>query len=132
MGLFEYNADSRILDCPFALLCLLSQWSNDHTLAHFNFPSYNHWKMNTDIPNTGRFWQDWEEFLAQFRVLKSKLYASKPVKFSDLHMGAVLGGDTDVFIQEEPATGFICAPHTVKNNEGTIPPLYTCFFTILT
>jgi len=121
MGLFEYDQDKETLNCPFVLLCLLSQWSNDHTLAHLDLPSYNPWKGDKTIPNTGRFWQDWEEFLVQFRVLKSKLYgsASKYITFKDLHMGAIIGKDKDVLVQEVPAIGFYRAPHIVENDQAS-------------
>jgi hypothetical protein len=121
MGLFEYDQDSSTLNCPFVLLCLLSQWSNDQTLGHLDLPSYNRLKQNnTELPYTGQFWQEWEELLGQNRVLKSKVHGPGPVKFSDLHAGAMLGADGDVLVKEERATGIIRAPHIVENDEGTI------------
>ncbi len=123
MGLFEYDAVKCTLNCPFVLLCLLCQWSNDATLTHLNLPAYNRLKENTDdIPRTGQFWQDWEEFLAQFRMLKSKLYGSaESIKYSDLHAGAFFGeGGTGVLVKEEHATGIFHAPHIVLNDQGTI------------
>lgn len=123
MGLFEYNTVKCTLNCPFVLLCLLCQWSNDKTLAHLNLPVYNRLKENTDdIPCTGQFWPDWEELLAQFHVLKSKLYGSaESIKYSDLHTGAFFGErGTVVLVKEEHATGIFHALHIVLNDQGTI------------
>ncbi len=40
-------------------------------------------------------WQEWEIFVAKFRVLKSQLFSGGEVSFEKLHQGALMGPECD-------------------------------------
>jgi len=117
LGLFSFSEDGH-LNCPFVLLCILSDWSNDRTLAHLNLPSYNRIKADKNLPRAGSFWQDWEEFTAQFRVLKSQVFAGVDTTLQDLHAGAIIGAGRTLKVEVLPLDGYFGSKHHVPYEEG--------------
>eukprot|EP00026_Physarum_polycephalum_P002534 Phypoly_transcript_02541.p1 GENE.Phypoly_transcript_02541~~Phypoly_transcript_02541.p1 ORF type:complete len:534 (+),score=57.39 Phypoly_transcript_02541:590-2191(+) len=98
MGLFMYT-EKRTLTCPFVLLCLLKDKSQDLALNNVSLPSYSSLEAGCDARFVEAGWEDWERFVPQFIVLKTQLLAGGPVKFSELHHGAMIGSDRDVMVE---------------------------------
>jgi hypothetical protein len=95
MGLFTYT-EKLTLTCPFVLLCLLKDRCQDLALKNLSLPSYTSLESGSNTRFLLAGWEDWERFVAQFIVLKTQLLAGKPVSFSELHHGAMLGSDKAV------------------------------------
>ena len=126
MGLFRWkpieDSDIGYLDCPFVLVWLLATWSGNPIFSQFKLPAYDDEQqrnMNPELPTGLQCWQNWEEFIAQFRILKSQLLKGKKMKLSELHSGALWGKDgNNLEIQVDELKGFVRASHQYDTRSG--------------
>lgn len=95
LGLFHYDSINNTLLCPFVFVWLLAIWSNHSALMHLKLEAYNEMQhyQDTSLPSGLQFWQHWEEFVAQFRVLKSSLLKGSTIPLTEFHAGALVSGE---------------------------------------
>ena len=91
LGFFRLDEDN-VLTCPFVLVWLFATWSRKPVLSHFKLEAYSE-QENPSLPRGMQFWQHWEEFVGQFRMLKSILLAGKTVPVTTLHAGAEISDE---------------------------------------
>jgi len=96
VGLFTLENDR--LNCAYIFIWILSINSNIEPLKNLNFNSYDE-----QAGKLGKGeWQHFEEFLADYRVIKSCAFEGL-VRLSEFHQGAVFGGDNaNVEIKSTP------------------------------
>lgn len=118
LGFFRFNQTTSHLECPFFLIYLFAHQSGDVMLAHLPMLNYNQVKGTENAPCTGLFWQTWEEFVGQFRMLKGYFYGGREVKFSELHAGAI--GASDLLVQVPELRVLRQLPHILSPAQGNI------------
>jgi hypothetical protein len=94
---------SGYLTAPYIWIWMLAKapgFDLDPILRDWDFCDYNQLRSllgDTDTPPGGRFWQDFEHFVARFRVLRSKIFPDgSKTSISEIHAGARLSGDVKV------------------------------------
>ena len=89
LGLIRWNPETQTLEMPFILLWLLTTGTPTappllRQLAHDNVSS-------GIVKRTGlEGWGSWQDFVAKFQSLKSKVFDGKEMTLAELHAGAKL------------------------------------------
>jgi len=85
-GLF--TLENERLKCAYILVWILAVSSSNESLQNLDFNTYN--EQSGKLGKSE--WQHFEEFLADYRVIKSCAFEGL-VRLSEFHQGAVFGGD---------------------------------------
>lgn len=88
-GIFRFTLGR--LSCPFIWLYILASRSNYpllRQLLHIGIASTPYFFHPRPLPGSRLWWQDWELFTAQFRVLKDDALRDCTVSYAALHHGA--------------------------------------------
>jgi len=96
IGLFRIR--EGYLECPYIFLWILSKNSPIEELREMDFCTYN--ELNGSFGKN--CWQHWERFLANYRVIKSKIFGSGTFPLSELHSGALFGSDRKIEVETKP------------------------------
>jgi len=125
-GLFHWKPKRYplgTLRCPFVLLWLLATWSRDKRLSFFIIPGYNEMQslQDTSLPLGVQCWQHWEQFTAQFRILKSMMFKGTVLPLTELHKGAVFGNGGNYTVKVTKFTrGTSITDKDLNNHSGIV------------
>jgi len=102
-GLIQFHKISELgegyLSAPYIWIWILSEQrsdeKSDYILQHWRFDDYVERKSKLQVgpetPPGAQFWQNFEDFVARFRCIKSRIFnEGEHVNISEMHTGAVL------------------------------------------
>ncbi len=107
LGLFRWNRQEKTIDAPYVLLWLICSSSNDPVLQNLLLGDYKSLQhvLNPTVHDRGtQSWMHWEEFIARFRCLKSRVLEGRTVMWTDIHAGAKFGANTNLMVKVKALT----------------------------
>jgi len=93
MGLVRFNIEpeqlSGTLTCPYIWIWMMARAIKDNdALINWRFDDYPellHHHKKDQIPQGAQTWQNFEQFVGDFRVLKSRVWSNQPVSICEMH-----------------------------------------------
>ncbi|CAG8745002.1 5093_t:CDS:2, partial [Dentiscutata erythropus] len=127
MGLVRFEAGNSAFDrltCPYVWLWLIARLVDYPILLNWRFDDYNeiqHFHNPEKIPPGAQLWQNFERFVADFRVLKSEIYKYVKHSIHTIHPGGVfdLRNDNDIYLKSKPLK-LVCSSNRVSTKSSSV------------
>ncbi|CAG8601994.1 374_t:CDS:1, partial [Scutellospora calospora] len=128
MGLIRFeikNSEFGRLTCPYVWLWLMARAVDDPILLNWRFDDYNeiqHLHNPEKILLGAQLWQNFEQFVADFRVLKSLIYKENvKLTIHTIHLGGAFDSrnDNNIYLKSKPFR-LVSSSSRVSTKSGSV------------